>query len=173
MSIQSAHTNLAQGFMNEAALADNLLKVPRIRIIAIGIFRQGDKIFVMEGYDPLKKQTFYRPLGGSIEFGERSQDALKRELMEEADAEVMNVRYLGIVENIFTYNGEMGHEIVLVYEADFTDKSIYEQDYMDCHEDDDTPFKAVWKSLSDFGAEGPLYPDSLPELLLKHKVEAR
>ena len=156
--------------MTEAALADNLLKVPRIRTIAIGIFRQGNRIFVMEGYDSLKKQTFYRPLGGSIEFGERAQDALKRELREEANAEITNVRYLGTVENIFTYNGEMGHEIVLVYEADFTDKSFYQHESLECYEDDDTPFKAVWKSLDDFGVEGPLYPDGLPDLL-KHEVE--
>jgi len=159
--------------MNEAALAGDLLKVPKIRTIAIGIFRQDDRIFVMEGYDPLKKQTFYRPLGGSIEFGEKAQDSLKRELMEEANAEITNVRYLGTVENIFTYNGEMGHEIVLVYEADFIDSSIYEQEYMDCHEDDGAPFKAVWKSLDEFGVEGPLYPESLLDLLLKHKIEVR
>ncbi len=125
----------------------------------------------MEGYDPLKKQTFYRPLGGSIEFGERAQDALKRELMEEANAEITNVRYLGTLENIFTYNGEMGHEIVLVYEAEFVDRTFYEHEWLECHEDSGIPFKAVWKSLDEFGVEGPLYPDSLPDLLLKHKVE--
>lgn len=173
MSIQSEHTNLAEGFMNEAALAGNLLKVSKIRTIAIGIFRQGDRIFVMEGYDPLKKQTFYRPLGGSIEFGERAEDDLKREMLEEADAEIMNVRYLGTVENIFTYNGEMGHEIVLVYEAEFVDKAFYEQDWLDCREDDGVPFKAVWKSLNEFGVGGPLYPDSLLDLLLKHKREVK
>ncbi len=151
--------------MTEAALAGNLLKVPRIRTIAIGVFRQGDRIFVMEGCDPLKKQTFYRPLGGSIEFSERAQDALKRELMEEAGAEITNIRYLGTVENIFTYNGEIGHEIVLVYEAEFADRVFYEHEWLDCHEDDDTPFKAVWKSLDEFGEAGPLYPDGLIDLL--------
>ena len=161
---------MAEGFMNEAALAGNLNGVPKIRTIVIGIFSQGDRIFVAEGYDPLKKQTFYRPLGGSIEFGERAQDALKRELMEEANAGITNIRYMGMVENIFTYNGEIGHEIVLVYEADFVDRSFYDHETLECHEDSGIPFKAVWKSLSEFSEQEPLYPDSLTDLL-KRKGE--
>jgi hypothetical protein len=41
----------------------------KIRPIAICVFRHKDRILVAEGYDPVKKQTFYRPLGGVIEFG--------------------------------------------------------------------------------------------------------
>src|SRR4051812_6931891 len=90
----------------------------RIRPIAICIFMKGDRTLVAEGYDVAKKQTFYRPLGGGIKYGERSQDAVVREVREEIGAEAINLRYLATIENIFTYNGEVGHEIVQVYRGD-------------------------------------------------------
>src|SRR5437868_11521915 len=103
------------------------MKPPRIRPIAIGVFRKDDCIFVAEGYDPIKGETFFRPLGGAIEFGERGHEALSRELREEVKIEATNLRYLGALENIFTYNGQTGHEIVLVYEGEFADEAIYKK----------------------------------------------
>src|SRR6476619_6756649 len=104
------------------------MKAHAIRPIALCIiFHRDDPnlIFVAEGIDPAKGQTFYRPLGGSIEFGERSAATVTRELREELDAELTNLSYLGTLENIFTYNGEAGHEIVLVYTADFARPDLY------------------------------------------------
>ncbi|MEO5951958.1 MAG: NUDIX domain-containing protein, partial [Chloroflexia bacterium] len=112
-----------EGYMNEAALQGDILKEKRIRATALGIFRRGDEIFVAKGYDPNKDQYFYRPLGGGIEFGERGEEAIIREMREETGLELTNVLYLGICENIFTYLGEPGHEIVLLYEANFADPS--------------------------------------------------
>jgi len=147
------------------------MKPARIRTIAIGIFRKDDCIFVAEGYDPAKGETFYRPLGGSIAFGERGQQALARELHEEIKVEATNLRYLGTIENIFTYNGQAGHEIVLVYQGDFADKAIYKKTMVFGYEDGGGAFKAVWKSLDEFGAHSPahspLYPQALLELIMK------
>jgi 8-oxo-dGTP pyrophosphatase MutT (NUDIX family) len=141
----------------------------KIRPLAICVFRDGERIFAAEGYDSLKQQTFYRPLGGRIEFGERSDQTIVRELREEIGAEVSDLRYLGTLENIFTFNGEAGHEIVLVYDGKFVDKTIYEREGLEGVEESDEhagTFRAVWKSLS-FFREGrvPLYPDGLLELL--------
>jgi NADH pyrophosphatase NudC (nudix superfamily) len=141
------------------------MKTGAIRPIAIGIFRSDERILVAEGYDPLKEQVFYRPLGGTIEFGERGHKAVVRELREELGAEATNLRYLCTLENIFTYNGQPGHEIVLVYEGELTDKSFYNRERLEACEDDGAPFVAVWKRLEDFGSHAPLYPDGLPELL--------
>ncbi len=136
------------------------------RSLAICIFRNKDRILVAEGYDSVKEQLFYRPLGGSIEFGEHSRDTIARELREEVGAEVTELRYLGTIENIFTYNGEMGHEIVLVYTGRFTDSFFYEKERIEAIEDDTIPFTAVWKPLTYFQqAHAPLYPDGLLELL--------
>ena len=63
-------------------------KFKEIRPIVLGIARRGNKILVSEGYDKSKNQTFYRCLGGGIEFLETSQEALKREFKEEIDIDI-------------------------------------------------------------------------------------
>jgi 8-oxo-dGTP pyrophosphatase MutT (NUDIX family) len=145
-----------------------------IRPLAICVFRDNNRIFVAEGYDPSKQQIFYRPLGGGIEFGERGAAALVRELREEINADVSDLCYLGTLENIFTFNGEMGHEIVLVYDGKFVDKTIYERDSLEGMETGDDhagTFRAVWKPLSFFrDGHTPLYPDGLLELLEGDKL---
>ena len=115
----------------------------------------------------IKGETFYRPLGGGVEFGEQAADALIREMREETGLEVTNLRYAGMCENIFTYLGNRDTRSCYFYEADFADPAVYENDEMICQEDDGLPFKAVWKPISEFGIDkdGPLYPDGLMELL--------
>jgi len=138
----------------------------KIRPLAIGIFRRDDRILVREGYDPIKQQTFYRPLGGGIEFGEQAAETVVRELREEIGAEMINPRYLGALENLFIYNGKPGHEIVLVFAGELTDPALYERETWVGHEDGGEEFIVVWKPLADFAAgQAPLYPDGLLPLL--------
>ena len=124
-------------------------------------------MLVHEGYDPVKDQHFYRPLGGGIEFGEQSRDTAIREMQEELGAEICNLRYLGTLENIFTYDGTPGHEIVLIYDADFTDPAMYKQDAPQAVEIDGSPIKTVWLDLDSPETDGtpPLYPEGLRALL--------
>ena len=137
-----------------------------IRVIAIGIFLHEGRIFVFEGRDPRSGQVFYRPLGGGIEFGERGRDALARELREELGAEIADAAYLGAIENIFTYDGQPRHELVLVYRARFTDPHMYDAPPSVFRERDGTPFLSLWKPLDEFRTGGPpLYPAGLMELL--------
>lgn len=156
---------LSEARLNESALNGDILASRRIRPTALGIFWNGDRILVAECYDPIKGETFYRPLGGGIEFSEPSRDALVREMREETNLEVANLRYMGTLENIFTYIGAMGHEIVILYEGEFTDRSVYDKEALECHEETNCPFTAVWKRLDAFGSDSPLYPDGLMDLL--------
>lgn len=145
------------------------MQAGEIRPIAIGIFRREEQILVFEGYDPTSGETFYRPLGGAIEFGEYGHQALAREIREEIDTEIENLRFLGLSENLFDFAGQQGHEIVLIYEADLVGSAVYEQEVMTGREDDGNPFKVLWASLARFQrGEAPLYPDGLLELLLAH-----
>jgi 8-oxo-dGTP pyrophosphatase MutT (NUDIX family) len=143
------------------------MKKNRIRPLAICVFRRNDRILVAEGYDPVKKQTFYRPLGGGIEFGEKSEETVRRELMEEIGADVGDVRYLGTLENVFVFNGTPGHEIVQVYDGVLKDSGLYDQAVIVGKEAEiDESFTAVWMSLDRFeSGKSILYPTGLLELL--------
>ena len=137
-----------------------------VRSIALCVIRRDDKLLVSEGSDTAKYDHFYRPLGGTIEFGETSADAAAREMAEELNTEVHNVRWLGVIENIFTVHGQTGHEIVMLYEADFVDETMYERSPIWGQEDDGSPIKAVWKPMDDFRAgRGRLVPEGLLAML--------
>jgi len=142
----------------------------QIRPLAICVFRNKDYILVAEGYDPVKGETFYRPLGGGIEFGERSEETICRELMEEIGVELKQdtLKYLGAVENIFTFNGTPGHEIVLVYDGELEDFGLYDQAVILGREANGEEIRAIWKNLNEFGeGKSILYPVGLLEMLGK------
>ena len=146
----------------------------KIRVLALAVFRRGDEILVMEGYDPLKRETFYRPLGGGVEFGERVLDALRRELHEEIGAAIKDVRLLQVMENLFVFNGAPGHEIVWMHDAALVDPAFYARAEIAINENG-TRGRAVWKSLREFEAgRAILYPDGLLDSLArKFQSESR
>lgn len=86
-----------------------------IRPIAIGIFRQNNRILVGRAHDVQKNEHFYRPPGGGIEFGERAVETLRREILEEIHAEIDETRLLGVLENTFHWQGAPAHEIAFVF----------------------------------------------------------
>jgi 8-oxo-dGTP pyrophosphatase MutT (NUDIX family) len=145
----------------------------RIRPLALGlVWRERDgtrELLVFEGYDRVKIETYYRPLGGGIEFGEHSAAALRREFREELGAELERIHYLATLENIFVCDGQPGHEIVLLYEATLSDPAFYARETMIVQEDIKTTV-ARWLPLTaftPFTPHGPpLYPDGLLDLLV-------
>ena len=123
-------------------------KKPKIRVTALGLILKEDLIFLSQGYDQVKHQTFYRALGGGVKFGESSIDALQREFKEEINAELTNINYLGCIENIFVYNGEKGHEIIQLYQCDFVDPKFYEIDEL-TFEEKERKKTALWLNIED------------------------
>lgn len=63
------------------------------------------------------KHGYIFPIGGKIKLEESSDEALKREIMEEIGMEVKNYKLIGMLENIYTNvgDGERVHEICFVY----------------------------------------------------------
>jgi len=149
-------------------VGEDMKKKKRVRPLAICVFRNQDRILVNQGYDQVKDKYFYRPLGGGIEFGETSLETICRALREEITVEVdkESLTYLGTVENIFHFNGEPGHEIVLVYDGKLKDLGLYEQAVIAGKEANGEEFEAMWMSLDEFGTgKRILYPTGLAEIL--------
>lgn len=123
-------------------------KAGEIRVIALGLIRDGERIFVSEGYDPVKQETFYRALGGGVDFGETSHAALEREFQEEIQADLTNIKYLGCIENLFTFNGRQGHEIIQLYQCDFADTKFYQLESLVFSESQTHKHRALWIDIS-------------------------
>lgn len=138
-------------------------KFKEIRPIVLGLLKRDGKILVSEGYDKVKDQHFYRSIGGGIEFLEKSADALKREFKEELGVDIKIGKYLGIAENIFTFNGKNGHELILFYEVEIDDKDYKEKYHI---VDGSTETDAVWIDIEDFKSRKlRLYPEEVFEYL--------
>ena len=134
-------------------------KFKEIRPIVLGLAIKNNKLLVSEGYDRSKKQTFYRCLGGGIEFLEKSTDALKREFKEEIGTDIIIKNFLGISENIFTYQGKKAHELVLYYNICLSDAD-YKNEYI--VNDDHGQSKATWIDINDFkNGNKILYPEEV------------
>lgn len=134
-------------------------KFKEIRPIVLGLAIKDNKLLVSEGFDKVKNQTFYRCLGGGIEFLEKSTYALKREFQEEINIDIDIKDFLGISENIFTYDGKNAHELVLYYNIDISDED-YKEEYI--VNDDNGQSKATWIDINDFkNGNKILYPEEV------------
>jgi len=107
------------------------MNMNRIRPVALCLFQHKGRILVSRAYDAVKQDFYCRPLGGGIEFGKRGVETIAREIREELGAEIEKIRWLGTLENLFTGEGKAGHEIVLVFDAGFIDRSLYDQPIAD------------------------------------------
>lgn len=122
------------------------------------IVRNEDKLLFQRGYDDAKKEAFLRSLGGHVEFGETGEETIKREMQEEVGCDALNVKFLSLIENRFTYNGEKRHEIILFYDGELADKSLYEKESFSFMEGERKE-EAGWFSKADIEEEGlPIYP---------------
>lgn len=142
-----------------------MAKKLRIRPIALCVLRHQDRLLLHEFYDPVAKVHIARSLGGGIDFGETSQAAVIREIKEELGADITDVKLLGILESIFVYEGEPGHEIVFVYDGRFVDESLYQQQQFTVVEGK-RQYQVGWHTLEDLRREEiRLVPEAIWDLL--------
>ena len=134
-------------------------KFKEIRPIALGLAIKDNKLLVSEGFDKVKNETFYRCLGGGIEFLEKSKEAQKREFLEEINIDITVKDFLGISENIFTYQGRKAHELILFYSIDISDEN-YKEEYKVI--DDHGETIAKWIDIDEFKNKNKiLYPEEV------------
>lgn len=131
--------------------------VNKISVKVMCLIQHNRKLLVNKGYDKVKKQTFYRLIGGKVEFGERMEDAIKREIKEELNCEVKSLEFITAKEGIFTYEGERGHEANFLYKVELEKEDLFEKEIIPNPDSDEFP--AVWISIADVLSEKViLYP---------------
>ncbi|MGF9766332.1 NUDIX hydrolase [Bacillus albus] len=139
------------------------------RAKAFGLATHHGRLLVQEYHTV--DETYYRPLGGSIELGEKSAHTVIREFREELHTEVEITNYLGCLENIFHLNGEIGHEIIQLYSLRLLDTSLYETETLNI-QDEQTVSYAKWIPITAFiQAKQVLYPDGILNYIQKKKDE--
>ncbi|MBM7621100.1 8-oxo-dGTP pyrophosphatase MutT (NUDIX family) [Bacillus tianshenii] len=137
------------------------------RANTLGIIMKDNYILLeeQEGKHSKGIGSYYRPIGGTIEFGERSNETLVREFSEELGVEVVVRGYISCIENIFKIDEKVGHEITQIYLVDFKDTNLYQQEYFTVSEGNKITY-AKWISKEEiFSGEKVLYPNGLTELL--------
>jgi ADP-ribose pyrophosphatase YjhB (NUDIX family) len=107
--------------------------------------------------------SFQRPLGGHVEFGEYAVDTLHREFGEEIGQRLTGVRPLGVLENIFPWQGGTEHEVVFIFSAAFADEAAYEIEEQVIADDTEPKSRVLWRPPG--AISPPLYPDGLTELI--------
>ena len=116
-------------------------------------------LLVSESPDPL----FQRPLGGHVEFGEYALETVHREFREELDRELADVRLLGVLENIFGWQGQTQHEVVFIFSAAFAAADAYEVEEQLILDNPDR--RVLWRPAG--AVSPPLYPAGLSELIAR------
>ncbi len=139
------------------------------RAKAFGLAVHQDRLLVQEYHT--EGETYYRPLGGSIELGEKSAHTVIWEFTEELHTEIEIINYLGCLENVFHLDGDIGHEIIQLYSLRLLDTSLYEMKILNI-QDEETVAYAKWIPITAFiQKEKILYPDGVLKYIQKKKDE--
>jgi ADP-ribose pyrophosphatase YjhB (NUDIX family) len=140
-------------------------KQAKIRVKVLAWIENNGNLFVARMHDNVKGDDYYRPIGGSVEFGETTTTALHREVKEELDTEILITGQPLVLENIFTCDGQSGHEIDYLYPARFIDSKFYAREVFPLVEDNIKTFDATWIDLDSFlRGDLRLVPEGLLEL---------
>ena len=138
---------------------------PRLRVKSLALIWRGDEILVCAIPDDTGAIKGWRPLGGTVEFGEHTEITVVRELAEELAATVETTQLLTVIENIYTHAGQQGHEIAFIYTVSLDHAGLASADEF-IVDDEGTRFACVWVPVSKFttGTE-TLFPDGLLSFL--------
>lgn len=123
----------------------------QIEVIVRAVVLHNDKILLCREKN---KNNYFFP-GGHVEFKEDAATALKREIKEETDADMVKADFIGVLENRFWQEGTEKHEINIVFYIQLASPDIKDmEDHIECR----------WLPL------GELKQGSVLPVLLKEKV---
>lgn len=140
----------------------HLTKIPaKINVKAIGLHWRNGCLLAAEVHDGEGRVAGVRPLGGSVEFGETSDVALQREFREELGVDVEILSGPLVMENLYVFEGESGHEIMFVFEVRFVSDDYRDHDVIRFQESDGTFGIARWYDPQKLDVDG--YPNLYPK----------
>lgn len=129
----------------------------RVKAMLIAPHADGTRHFVSHNAPTSENpEGFHRLIGGSVELGETHREAIIREVAEELGAVVHDLVHPGVVENIFRYDGELGHEIVAVYSGRLAPAPADHGATLT--ESDGSIVPVEWRPFQDADLDVPLYP---------------
>ena len=136
---------------------------PNIKVKALGLHWRGDALLAAEIRESDGSLRGVRPLGGTVEFGETTDEALLREFQEELGQYVTITGRPIVLENIFHFQGLPGHEIVFLYPIAFPDGAFAGTDVIHYQEDNGENCVARWFALDTLDVAGGLllFPNGL------------
>lgn len=131
-----------------------------LNVRASGIITHDNKILLHKNIN----EEHYALIGGRVAIGESSEEALKREVMEEMGKEVDIIENLTTVENFFQMKDSKYYEILFVHRLEFKDeddkkiletiKNVEGKDYL----------KYEWIDIDEI-EKYPLKPKVIKEML--------
>ena len=89
-----------------------------LNVRASGIIIHDNKILLHKNIN----EDHYALIGGRVAIGESSEEALKREIMEELGKEAEIIENLTTVENVFEMKNKKYYEILFVHKLEFKDE---------------------------------------------------
>ncbi|PZO80614.1 MAG: DNA mismatch repair protein MutT [Mesorhizobium amorphae] len=139
-----------------------------IRLKALGLHWRDGKLLAAEVLNDAGHVKGVRPLGGTVEFGETAEAAVIREFEEELGLRVTVGGAPFFMENIFTHEGQIGHEVLAIFDVTFPAGSLANETRIAVTEDNGNTSFAEWFALDALDVPGgpQLYPDGLKSRLL-------
>ncbi|MEM9591760.1 MAG: NUDIX domain-containing protein [Pseudomonadota bacterium] len=134
-----------------------------IRVKALGLNWRGNQLLAAEVLDDSGRVKGVRPIGGTVEFGETAEAAVIREFGEELGITVQTPGSPFFMENIYTHEGSLGHEILAIFEVTFPQGAFVGTPRIEFREENDVKCFAEWFDLDelDLPHRPQLYPQGL------------
>ncbi|UWR79676.1 NUDIX domain-containing protein [Phaeobacter inhibens] len=133
-----------------------------IRVKTIGLPWRDGRFLAAEVPDDSGRTKGVRPLGGTVEFGETWQQALRREFQEELAVEITIIGAPVVLENIYQHEGQTGHEIIFAAQVTWPETPHLAGDTIEFSEDNGQTCIARWFHPDALEAGGiELFPTGL------------
>lgn len=140
--------------------------LPAIVPLALCVIRRGDEILVMEDNYRSNGVEVLRPLGGDMAFGEYSWETVRKQIRHYVGEEIKNLQFLGPAEEVWKHDDEEGHEIIFLFEGEFSDPKAYRKEEFRGSTLDGLPIKAKWIGRQEFKKKRKkLYPEDLLDMM--------